>query len=130
MYVETSELSIAYPIGNFNFATPWCAIFIGTFLELTFTQRDEFTETYLQEVILNLKMDFTPVPTLSKKQIENIKTPLLIIAADQDVFFPGKKIINRLKKHNANVKSLLLEDSKHVIGKKHEALLCDFILKN
>lgn len=93
--------------------------YIEKFLSVVFTDRDEFAVQYLSKVFLHFDMDFTPMPVLTKEEAKNISTPFTLIAAKNDVLFPGTKMIKRAKKLLPSMKhSLLLEDSKHVQNKK------------
>jgi pimeloyl-ACP methyl ester carboxylesterase len=69
--------------------------FVETFLREVFTDRDEFAIQYLSKVFLHFKMDFTPVPTIDKESAKLIKTPITLIAAKQDIMFPGEKMMKR-----------------------------------
>lgn len=73
--------------------------YLEKFLEVLFSERDEFALNYLSKVFLHFKMDFTPVPTIKKEEAQSIKTPITIIAAKKDIMFPGKKMIKRANKN-------------------------------
>jgi len=103
--------------------------FVETFLKEVFTDRDEFAIKYLAKVFWHFKMDFTPVPTISTEKAKLIKTPITLIAAKDDVLFPGEKMIKRASQIFPSIKkSLLLETSKHVQSKKDNLLIEDLIL--
>ena len=88
---------------------------IEKFLGALFSQRDEFAIKYLSKVFQYFEMDFTPVPTITKEEAQSIKTPITIIAAGQDIIFPGKKMKKRAQKIFPSLKKILfLERSKHV----------------
>lgn len=89
--------------------------YLEKFLAEVFTDRDPFAVKFLSKVFLYFKMDFSPVPVISKKEAENISTPLYLLAAKEDVMFPGKKMIKRARKIFPSLQhTVLLEDSKHV----------------
>lgn len=89
--------------------------FIEQFLGVLFSQRDPFAIDFLSQVFLHFDMDFTPVPVISKKEAQKITTPITLIAAGDDLLFPGKKMIKRAKKLLPSIhKMVLLENSKHV----------------
>jgi pimeloyl-ACP methyl ester carboxylesterase len=89
--------------------------YVEAFLVEVFTDRDEFAIQYLSAVFQHFDMDFTPVPTISKKKAKQIKTPITIIAAKDDIMFPGGKMLKRAAKIFPSLKkSVLLPDSKHV----------------
>jgi pimeloyl-ACP methyl ester carboxylesterase len=104
--------------------------FVEAFLKELFTHRDEFAIKYLSKVFLYFKMDFTPVPIISSEKAKLIKTPITLIAADDDVLFPGEKMIKRASQIFPSIKkSLLLKNSKHVQSKKDNLLIEDLILE-
>lgn len=89
------------------------------FLNTLFTERDEFALKYLSKVFLNFKMDFSPVPVIKNEEAKLIKTPITIIAAKMDLLFPGIKMIKRANTIFPSLKkTVLLENSKHVLNRK------------
>ena len=105
--------------------------YVEKFLSAVFTDRDEFAIQFLSKAFLYFKMDFTPVPTITKNEAQSIQTPITLIAAKNDVIFPGIKMINRAKEIFPSLKeSLLLEQSKHVQSKEGNKIVEDIILKN
>ncbi|GAB5551836.1 MAG: enantioselective carboxylesterase CesB [Saprospiraceae bacterium] len=105
--------------------------FLVKFLEELFTDKDEFAHQYLSKVFLYFDMDFTPVPVIKASEAQQITTPIHLIAAQKDIMFPGKKMIQRAKKIFPSLKnSILLEDSKHVQGKNHNSMIEQLILES
>lgn len=93
--------------------------YIEKFLSAVFTDRNDFAVQYLSKVFLHFDMDFTPMPVLTKDEAKNIRTPFTLIAAKNDILFPGAKMIKRAKKLLPSMTHyLLLEDSKHVQNEK------------
>jgi len=89
--------------------------FVESFLKEVFTDKDDFAIRYLSKVFLYFKMDFTPVPVISSEKARLIKTPITLIAAKDDVLFPGEKMIKRASKIFPSLKEfILLNPSKHV----------------
>jgi len=104
--------------------------YIEKFLSVVFTDRDEFAVKFLAQVFLHFDMDFTPVPVLSKKEAQRIKTPITLVGAKDDILFPGAKSIKRAKKLLPSLKqTLLLENSKHVQNQQGNAIFERLILK-
>lgn len=94
-----------------------------------FTERDEFAVKFLSSVFLHFKMDFTPVPVIKTKHAQTIKTPITLIAAKNDILFPGLKMIKRAKKIFPSLQqSFLLENSKHVQNASDNALIEKIIM--
>ncbi len=105
--------------------------FVEAFLKDVFTDRDEFAVKYLSKVFLYFKMDFTPVPVISSEKARLIKTPVTLIAAKDDVLFPGEKMLKRASHIFPSIKkSLLLENSKHVQSASDNSLIENMILRD
>ncbi len=103
---------------------------IEKFLSVLFTERDEFAIKFLSKVFLHFEMDFTPVPVISKKEAQKIKTPMTIIGAAKDILFPGIKMRKRASKLFPSLKEfILLTDSKHVQDQKGNLVFEQLILK-
>lgn len=105
--------------------------YVDTFLNELFTERDGFAIKYLSKVFTYFKMDFSQVPVISKKKAQQIKTPITLIAAKQDIMFPGEKMIKRATKiFPALKKSLLLKSSKHVHSKSDNLVIENIIIND
>ncbi|MDB0037928.1 alpha/beta hydrolase, partial [bacterium] len=89
--------------------------YIDQFLANSFTQKDAFAHNYLSLVFTHFEMDFTPVPVIKKDEASKLMTPITLFGADQDIIFPGGKMIKRAKKIFPSLKhAQLLTNSKHV----------------
>jgi hypothetical protein len=74
-------------------------------------------------------MDFTPVPTISKDEAAKIQTPFTIIAAGNDIIFPGQKMLKRSERIFPSLKkTLLLKDSKHVQNREDNSIIAKLII--
>jgi len=103
--------------------------YVEKFLNEVFTERDEFAINYLSKVFLYFKMDFTQVPIIDKQKANAIKTPITLIAAKNDILFPGEKMIKRASKIFPSLKrTLLLKDAKHVQSKSDNQMIENMIL--
>jgi len=99
------------------------------FLSNLFTERDEFALAFLQKVIPEFEMDFTPVPIIDIRKAKNITTPITIFAAKEDILFPGKKMLKRASKIFPSLKeSKLFEKSKHVQNKAQNKIIEEAII--
>lgn len=104
--------------------------YVEKFLSHLFTDRDKFAIEFLSKVFLEFEMDFTPVPVIDAKAANEITTPITIFAAQNDILFPGKKMIKRAAKIFPSLrKSILLEHSKHVQNKEQNEMIEQKILK-
>lgn len=98
--------------------------YVEKFLYHLFTDRDEFAIEFLSKVFLEFEMDFTPVPIIDAKKAGEITTPITLFAAQNDILFPGKKMIKRATKIFLSLrKSTLLEHSKHVQNKEQNEII-------
>lgn len=81
---------------------------------------DPFIFRLLKAIITSVKMD-TRIPRLLKrKQIEHFKNPVYILAASNDIYFPGHKIAEKSPTLFQNLKEVhLLNGSNHMPGKEH-----------
>ncbi|MDB4286149.1 alpha/beta hydrolase [bacterium] len=103
--------------------------YIEKFLAVAFTEKDEFALKFLPKVFLHFEMDFTPVPVIKKKEAALIKTPITLIGAKDDLFFPGTKMISRAKKIFPSLKkTVLLPHSKHVQNREDNILIGNLIM--
>lgn len=105
--------------------------FLERFLANLFTDRDEFAFEFLKKVIPEFDMDFTPVPVINAKKAKEIITPITLYAAEDDILFPGKKMIKRAKKIFPSLReSKLFKDSKHVQNKTQNDTIEELILSS
>lgn len=104
--------------------------YIKKVMDALFSEYDGFALVFMSTVFQNCNMDFSPLPVISKNRAKNIKTPISIFAAEQDIMFPGKKMIKRAKQIFPSLEEVvLLNGSKHVPNatdfKKIEQLIID-----
>ena len=103
--------------------------YVEKFLSEVFTKRDEFAVNYLSKVFLHFKMDFSPLPVINKTRANLIKTPITLFAADDDILFPGNKMIRRASKIFPSLKKhVLLKNSKHVQSQDDNQLIQNLIM--
>ncbi len=89
--------------------------YIKKVMRALFTEYDDFALKFMSATFQNCHMDFSPLPILSKKDAQKIKTPLTLFVCENDLMFPGKKIIKRAKRMFSSLeKVVLLNNSKHV----------------
>lgn len=89
--------------------------YVHQFLNKLFTEPDEFAQHYLAKVFLDFEMDFSPIPLITKEEAKKITTPIHIIGADNDLLFPGRKMLEHAEEIFPSLhKSILLKNAKHV----------------
>lgn len=104
--------------------------YLEQFLNVTFSEKDPFALEFLSKVLINFKMDFTPVPVIKTKEAQQIQTPITLIAAGKDVLFPGKKMLKRARKIFPSLRHThLLENSLHVQTKLDNKVIEQLILE-
>ena len=105
--------------------------YVEKFLSEVFTERDEFAIQYLSKIFQFFEMDFTPVPVIDKNKAQLIRTPITLFTAENDVIFPGKKMLKRANKIFPSLKKgILLESSKHVQSKNDNLKIEQIITSN
>ncbi len=105
--------------------------YLSRFLEKIYSEQDEFSKTFLSNVYLHYKTDFSQAPLIGKKEALQIKTPVHIIAAEKDLLFPGEKIINRANKIFPLLSEVvLLSNSKHILSKQDNRKIAELIRKS
>mgnify|MGYP005994176557 FL=1 len=97
---------------------------LKSFLNAFAPDNDDFLYRMLSVMMKGIKLD-TRIPELLKPfEIENFKAPVYIIAAKNDVYFPGEKIVKRSKELFSNLKEVyLLENSKHMPSKDSHPII-------
>jgi len=74
-------------------------------------------------------MDFTPVPVIKTKSAQTLNTLITLMAAKNDLMFPGEKMIKRASKIFPSLKkTVLLEQSKHVQNKVDNNRIVELII--
>lgn len=93
--------------------------YVQQFLDQLFTEKDEFAFAFLSKVFRHYRMDFSPIPVVKSSQARQIKVPVYVVGAENDLLFPGRKMLKRAKKIFPSLKgTLLLTSSKHVPDKQ------------
>ena len=88
---------------------------LKSFLNAFVPVEDDFLLRMLSTMMKGVKLDTRIPKLLSPAAVKNFKAPVYIIAAKDDVYFPGEKIARRSKKLFPNLKEVyLLENSKHM----------------
>lgn len=105
--------------------------YLEKFLAELFSEKDEFALQYLAKVFKYFKMDFSPVPIISSEAAKKITTPISLIAATNDLLFPGEKMLQRATQIFPSLKNtMLLENSNHVPSMENNRKIEQIILEN
>ena len=95
-----------------------------------FSEYDEFALKFMSATFQNCNVDFSPLPVITKNNARGIKTPINIFASEDDLMFPGKKMIKRANKIFPSLKrTSLLKNAKHVPRNRDFKLIEDLILE-
>lgn len=98
------------------------------FLDALFSEPDSFAQQFLGKVFAHFTMDFAPIPSIKKAEAAEITTPIYLVGAQNDLVFPGEKMLKRAAKIFPSLQdSILLENSKHVQGKADNLKLENWI---
>ena len=97
---------------------------LKSFLSAFVPDHDDFLHRMLSVMMKGIQLD-TRIPKLLKPtDVENFKAPVYIMAATNDVYFPGEKIVKRSKELFSNLKEVfLLENSKHMPSKDSHPII-------
>jgi pimeloyl-ACP methyl ester carboxylesterase len=94
------------------------------FLSAFVPDDDAFMQSLLAEMMNGTYLDTSIPKLLKEKDVANFQAPVYVIGADNDVYFPGQKTIDRCKVLFPNFKEgVLLKDSKHMPGKNDFGLI-------
>ena len=77
------------------------------------TTWDEDWARYLGDSFNDFATNLKIPPVASDEKLKNLGMPCLIIGAEDDISFPGGKVIERAKRHITNVETELIKNSKH-----------------
>lgn len=93
--------------------------YVKKMMTAVFSEYDAFALEFMSSTFKHCNMDFSPLPIISKKKAQEITTPITIVAGENDIMFPGNKMIKRAKQIFPSLKEVvLLENSKHVPNTK------------
>ncbi|NVK52262.1 MAG: alpha/beta hydrolase [Flavobacteriaceae bacterium] len=92
---------------------------LRSFIKAFVPEDDTFMMKMLTLIMKGVKLDTRIPKLLKKKDISHFNSPVYIIAAKNDVYFPGEKIKKRSTELFNNIQEVhLLNDSKHMPSKE------------
>lgn len=83
------------------------------FLEPLFGTPDENWTQYMGEAMRSFVLDMHPPPLAKAENFKNFALPTLVFGADQDISFPGAKLLARIKQLIPKAETELIANSKH-----------------
>lgn len=84
------------------------------------TNWDEDWAYYLGDSMNDFITPKTIPQLATDKELQNLTMPALVIAAEDDMSFPGRELISRVKSVVPNVETELLEDTRHCVPTTEE----------
>lgn len=85
------------------------------FLDAYLLTKDPHSVAMQKALLLGVKMDYRRPPLLQAKDVERLNAPVYGIFADDDIFFPGDKALERCQSIFKNFKDFyILKNSKHI----------------
>jgi len=84
---------------------------------------DDDLKDFIYCIFKGMKLDNRPMKRSSIEEMKQVTSPVLVIASDNDIVFPGTKLQSRAKQLFGNkLKFVLLNDSKHSPSTTPESL--------
>lgn len=85
------------------------------FMDAFYTTKDAHSVAFQKAVLLGVKMDYRKPPVLTAKDVANVQAPVYAMVADNDIFFPGDKALEKCKQFFVNFKGeYILKNCKHI----------------
>jgi pimeloyl-ACP methyl ester carboxylesterase len=78
------------------------------------TTWDDDWAHYLGDALRSFNMDFRPPPLTQPEQLEDFDRPTLVVAAEDDLSFPGEKLLKRMDDLIPHAETELIEGSRHM----------------
>lgn len=88
---------------------------LKAFIKAFVPEEDEFMTRFQKAILLGVNMDYRRPFLLNENNVRHFFKPVYLMTADNDVFFPGDRAIERAKSIFKNLKDIhILEDCKHM----------------
>ncbi len=85
------------------------------FMEAFYSEIDDAGIAFQKNVLLGVNVDYRRPLILTGNDVRKLSAPVYAMVADDDIFFPGDRALERCKKIFVNFKgSYVLKDSKHI----------------
>ena len=90
---------------------------------------DAVWREFFDIMMSSYKMEMRPPKEYSKKELQNFKAPVVIIASDSDIFFPAERVFKKAAKiFQGEIKQMKIE-SKHLPSDEVMKDVCKEIVK-
>ncbi len=85
------------------------------FMDAFFITKDAHSIEMQKTLLLGFKMDYRRPILVKKEDVSNVSTPVYVMVADNDIFFPGDKTLKRCSEIFPTLKDkYILLNSKHI----------------
>jgi pimeloyl-ACP methyl ester carboxylesterase len=85
------------------------------FMDAFFITKDKHSIEMQKTLLLGFKMDYRRPILVKNRDTANVKTPVYVMVADDDIFFPGDKTLKRCADLFPSLKdTYILKQSKHI----------------
>jgi pimeloyl-ACP methyl ester carboxylesterase len=85
------------------------------FMDAFYITKDAHSIAFQRETLLGVKMDYRRPPVLREEEVARFGSPVYAMVAEDDVFFPGDKALERCKACFKNLKeTVVLKGGKHI----------------
>lgn len=92
---------------------------LNKFLSAFVPENDHYMHRFQRAILTGVNMDYRKPDLLRKEDIEHFTKPVYIITADNDVFFPSNKTLNRAQEIFPNIEDThVLQNCKHLPSKE------------
>ncbi len=104
---------LMFPLMKFHFTKKEADLI--RFMDAFYTTKDAHSIAFQKAILLGIKMDYRKPPVLTEKEVANVAAPVYAMVADNDIFFPGDKALERCQQIFAHFKaSFVLKNCKHI----------------
>lgn len=111
--IISSILKLSLPLARFMFTKKDKHLL--KFMDAFYDTKDDYAVSMQKNTLLGVRMDFRKPPLLTRKNVENFNAPVYAMVADNEVFFPGEKALEKCENiFNNFAGSHILKDTKHI----------------
>ena len=88
---------------------------LKSFMNSFYNKTDDYSLSFQKNTLTGVNMDFRRPPLLKKEEVRDFESPVYLMVADNDVFFPAQISIMKCKAFFKNFREVYtLENSKHI----------------
>lgn len=100
------------------------------FMSAFYSEINENDVLFQKTILTGVKMDYRRPSILKKADVEKFTSPVFILAAENDIFFPATEAIKKCENLFSNFQdSYIIQDSKHIPSEKSFQIIEDKIRK-